>query len=45
MRLARTGARVARREWLEDCRAGILWYVGIFVVLGILAHVARALAE
>ena len=45
MRWARTGAPVTRREWLEDCLVGILWYVGTFVVLGVLALVVRALAE
>ena len=38
MRWARTGTQVTREEWLEDFLTGLVWYVGIFVVLGVLAH-------
>jgi len=44
MRWARTGTDVTRQEWLEDSLAGLLWYVGVFVVLGILVQVVRFLA-
>ena len=45
MRWARTGAHVTSKEWREDNLAGILWYLGVFVVLGILADVVWAIAR
>lgn len=44
MRWARTGARVTWQEWLEDCPVGVLWYVGILVVLAVLAHGVQVMA-
>jgi hypothetical protein len=38
MRWARTGTQATWKEWLEDFLAGFLWYVGILMVLGVLAH-------
>ena len=45
MRWARTGAHVTSKEWLDDNLAGILWYVGVFVVLGMLVDVVWAIAK
>ncbi len=45
MRLARTRARVTSKEWRDDNVAGIVWYVGVFVVLGMLVYVVRAIAK
>jgi hypothetical protein len=44
MRWARTGTHLTRKEWLDDYLAGLLWFVGIFVVLGVLAHLVRVVA-
>lgn len=44
MRWARTGAQVTWQEWLEDCLVGALWYVGILVVLAVLAHGVQVMA-
>jgi uncharacterized membrane protein YphA (DoxX/SURF4 family) len=38
-RWARTGAHVGGREWRDDNRAGVAWFLGGFLVLGLLAHV------
>jgi len=43
-RWARTGAQVTWPEWLEDYLVGVLWYVGIFVVLAVLAHGVQVMA-
>jgi hypothetical protein len=44
-RWARTAARVTSKEWRDDNLAGILWYLGVFVVLGVLADVVRVVAK
>jgi uncharacterized membrane protein YphA (DoxX/SURF4 family) len=36
-RWARTGARVTGKEWREDNGAGLVWLLGGFVALGVLA--------
>ena len=44
MRWARTGPQTTWQEWIEDCLAGLLWYGGVFLVLGVVAVIVRALA-
>ena len=44
MSWARTGRQVGWGTCLEDNLAGLVWYVGFLVALGILAHVVQALA-
>jgi uncharacterized membrane protein YphA (DoxX/SURF4 family) len=43
MRWARTAAPATRPEWREDNRAGLLWYVGGFLLLGLLAHLLHGM--
>jgi uncharacterized membrane protein YphA (DoxX/SURF4 family) len=40
---ARTGARVTGKEWREDNGAGLVWFVGGFVALGLLAYLAQTM--
>jgi hypothetical protein len=42
VRWARTGARITQGEWLEDSLPGLVWFLAVFVVLGILALVVQA---
>jgi hypothetical protein len=37
MQWARTGARITQKEWLEDSLAGLVWFLGVFLALGIFA--------
>jgi hypothetical protein len=41
MRWARTGAQLTRKAWLEDYLAGLLWYLGVLSLLGVLAWVVQ----
>jgi hypothetical protein len=43
VRWARTGARVTQKAWLEDNLTGLAWFVGVFVVLSILALVVQSM--
>jgi hypothetical protein len=45
MRWARTGRRVGWRTCLEESLAGLVWYVGFLVAVGVLAHVVQGLIE
>lgn len=43
MRWARTGRQIGWRTCLEESLAGIVWYVGFLLALGLLAHVVQGL--
>ena len=43
MRWARTGRQVGWRTCLEESLAGLVWYVGFLVAVGVLAHVVQGL--
>jgi len=44
MRWARTGAHLTGQAWLEDYLSGVLWYLGILVLLGVLAYAVQVIA-
>jgi len=45
LRWARTGGHLTRKEWLEDYLSGLLWFVGIFVVLWMVVEAVGAISR
>ncbi len=41
MRWARTGAHLTGQAWLEDYLTGLLWYLGVLLLVGVLAWVVH----